>query len=86
MCLYLSLHGESVLSLSLHGESVRSLSLHGDECLAVSLHVESILSLILHGEGVASRDFAWLEIHAMGFQKKGPTFWIHNVDHWGCVA
>ena len=71
--------------MSLHGESVLSLSLHGDECLAVSLHVESILSLILHGEGVASCDFAWLEIHAMGF-KKGSTFWIHNVDHWGCVA
>ena len=64
MCLYLSLHVESVLSLSLHG----------DECLAVSLHVESILSLILHGEGVASCDFAWLEIHAMGFQKRANLF------------
>ena len=61
------------------------MSLHVESVLSLSLHGESILSLILHGEGVASRDFAWLEIHAMGF-KKGPTFWIHNVDHWDCVA
>ena len=70
VCLYLSLHVESVLSMSLHVESVLSLSLHVESVLSLSLHVESILSLILHGEGVASRDFAWLEIHATSFQKR----------------
>ena len=50
------------------------MSLHVETILSLSLHGESILSLILHGEGVASRDFAWLEIHAMGFQKKGRPF------------